>query len=72
MTEEKRNRIVAAVTVNVILLILTRLRAKRQQLLRDMEYYQQQVDENEDFLERLQSEENLRDLLIEYGYHFTD
>ena len=83
MTEEKRNRIVAAVTVNIILLIvilvavliyqmvvITKLRAKRQQILDEIKHYEQLIEESEDYFERLQSDEHLRDLLIEYGWHY--
>lgn len=85
MTEEKRNRIVAAVTVNAILLIfilaavliyqmviMVNLRAKRQQLLQEIAHYERLTEEGEDYFDRLQSEEFLRDKLIEYGWHFAD
>lgn len=85
MTEEKRNRIMAAVTVNVIFLIvilaavliyqlvvLTKLRSERNNILRDIKYYEQMVEESDDYFQRLQSEEYLRDKLIEYGWHYAD
>lgn len=85
MTEEKRARLMAAVTVNVILLIailaavlvyqlivLTTLRSERKRITEEIERYEQMVQESEDYLERLQSEEYLRDKLIEYGWHYAD
>ena len=85
MNEEKRNRIAAAITVNVILLIfilaavvvyqlvvITRANNKRKAMVEEIEYYRQNLGESEDFYERLQSEEYLRDKLIEYGWHFAD
>lgn len=85
MTEEKRARLMAAVTVNVILLIailaavlvyqlvvLTTLRTERKRITVEIERYEQMVQESDDYLERLQSEEYLRDKLIEYGWHYAD
>ncbi len=85
MTEEKRARLMAAVTVNVILLIailaavlvyqlvvLTTLRSERKRITGEIERYEQMVQESDDYLERLQSEEYLRDKLIEYGWHYAD
>ncbi len=85
MTEEKRARLMAAVTVNVILLIailaavlvyqlivLTTLRSERKRITEEIERYEQMVQESDDYLERLQSEEYLRDKLIEYGWHYAD
>lgn len=85
MTEEKRARLMAAITVNVILLIailaavlvyqlvvLTTSRSECKRITDEIERYEQMVQESEDYLERLQSEEYLRDKLIEYGWHYAD
>ena len=85
MTEEKRNRIAAAITVNVILLIfilaavvvyqlavITRANKQRQALREEIEFYNQQYRESEDLYERLQMEEFLMEKLVEYGYKFPD
>lgn len=85
MTEEKRCRLIAAVTVNLILLlailtavliyqlvVLTNRRALYNQIRSEIEYYQQKTEESEDYLERLQSEEYLMSKLFEYGWHNAD
>lgn len=83
MTEEKRNRIVAAITVNAIILIavlvvvvvyqmviIATSRAYLKSLREQIDSYQQQMQQDMDDMERLQSEEFLRDKLVEFGWHY--
>lgn len=85
MTKEKANRIAAAVTVNVVLLIvvlvavvvyqmvqITVIERRRNEIINQINYYEQQIEESEDYLKYLQSEEALRDLAFEYGYRYSD
>ena len=83
MTEEKRNRIIAAVTINVILLIvilaavliyqmvvLSVLRARREQIITETEQLVRLTEEGESELEKLQSQWYLQQKLIEFGYSY--
>lgn len=83
MTEEKRNRLMAAVTVNVILLIvilaavciyqlaeMLTLRNLKNSLQDKIDYYQTQTDINEKTLDYYKSEEGLLDKAYEYGFVF--
>ncbi len=85
MTQEKANKMAAAVTVNVILLIailvvvviyqmvqITVIQKRRNELLDQINYYNEKISEDIDDLEYLQSKEYLRDLAIEYGYRPSD
>lgn len=85
MTQRKANRIVAAVTVNVILLIavlvavviyqmveISVISKKRAELRDKIEYYNQQIEEGQDDLEYLKSEQYLRDLALQYGYVYSN
>lgn len=85
MTQEKANKIVAAVTVNAVLLVvilvavviyqlvvISVIEKKRSDLLRKIEYYNSLIESGQSDLEYLQSEQYLRDLALEYGYRFTD
>ena len=83
MDEEKRNRIMAAFTVNVILLIvilaavviyqlvvITGVAREKARIQHEISEYERLIQESKDDLDYLQSENHLRDLAIEYGYRF--
>lgn len=83
MTEEKRNRIVAAVTVSVVLLIiilvaivvyqlviLSSMRRQKREIENQIAYLQEQTDKEEQTLEDLQSDWYLQQKLVEHGYHY--
>lgn len=83
MTDEKRNRLIVAVTINVILLIvilavvciyqlvnIVSLNKITKDLKGQIEYYEQQTEDAERTLEYYQSEEGLRDLAYKYGFVF--
>ena len=83
MTEEKRNRLIAAVTVNVILLIailaavcvyqlveMVVLRNNKKSMQSKIGYYQTETEKNEKTLNYYKSEEGLVDLAYEYGFVF--
>lgn len=83
MTEEKRNRLIAAVTVNVILLIvilaavciyqlveIVSLKNMKEDINERINNYQTETEKNEKTLEYYQSEEGLLDKAYEYGYVF--
>ncbi|MDE7440455.1 MAG: hypothetical protein K2N23_08115 [Clostridia bacterium] len=83
MTEEKRNRIIAAVTVNVILLIailaavviyqiikIQIVKRNRDDIVNQIKYYQTETDKNEKTLEYYKSYEGLIDKAYEFGYVF--
>lgn len=85
MSNLKRERIAAAVTVNVILLIiilaavivyqlitLSVLSKKRDNLQAEIARYEQLIKQGEDDLEFLQSEQNLLELALQYGYKFPN
>lgn len=78
MGEEKRNRIIAAVTVNVVILIFIIIaviisqiveicgkKAYLNDLTEQCNQLEQQVEEREDFLERYQADEEYHLLLDE-------
>ena len=82
MTEEKRNRLIAAVTVNVILLIvilaavciyqlveIVSLKNMKEDINERINNYQTETEKNEKTLEYYQSEE-LLDKAYEYGFVF--
>lgn len=84
MTDEKRNRIIAAVTVNLILLIfilaavciyqlveMVTLSNLKKDLQKRIEYYQTQTDKSEKTLEYYKSQEGLLDKAYEYGFVFN-
>ena len=81
MSEEKRNRLAAAITVNVILLIailaivvicqvaaIVNKKNEQARLIAEIERYERAKDASEDELEYLKSEEYWYDLLIKRGY----
>ncbi len=81
MDEQKKNRIAAAVTVNVILLIfflavaavytlaeaVTKMKYAKE-LKEEIKRYEQLTENEEDYLEKLQSEEHLLYLALKNGY----
>ena len=83
MTEEKRNRLIVAATINVILLIailvavciyqlvnIVSLKNVTNGLKEQIKYYETQTDNAERTLEYYKSEEGLRDLAYKYGFVF--
>lgn len=85
MKDQKRERIAAAVTVNVILLIvilaavviyqlitLSVMSKKRDALEAEIARYEQLIRQGNDDLEFLQSEQNLLELALQYGYKFPN
>lgn len=82
MTEEKRNRIMGALTVTVILLIvilaaiviyqlciLSQAKKQKRQIENDISYFQEQTEVIEDELKYIRDVETKRQKLLEYGYH---
>ena len=83
MTEEKRNRLIAAATVNAILLIvilaavcifqlvkLVTLNNVKKDLQQQIQQYDEQRQINERTLDYYKSEEGLYDLAYKYGFVF--
>ena len=83
MTEEKRNRLIAAATVNAILLIvilaavcifqlvkLVTLNNVKKDLQQQIQIYDEQRQINERTLDYYKSEEGLYDLAYKYGFVF--
>ena len=74
MTDEKRNRIIAAVTVNVIILyqiVQIKVVSKtRNDIIKEIEYLNQQTQINKDTYEYYKSEAGLLDLAYKYGFIF--
>lgn len=83
MTEEKRNRLVAAVTVNVILLIvilaavciyqlveIVTLNNLKKDINAKIDTYQTETNKNSQTLDYYKSEEGLLDKAYEYGFVF--
>lgn len=84
MGEEKRNRIVAAVTINAIILIfiivaviiyqlvtISGLTARKKQLLKELADIKAELATEEDFLERYKTDEQFKlivDQLVQLGY----
>lgn len=85
MSEDKRNRIVAAVTVNSIILIVIIavvlvyqmvemgiLFSRKSAIEEQIQQYEEQIDEAEDLLEYYQTEDYLRDQAYKYGFRDSD
>ena len=83
MTEEKRNRLVAAATATAILFIvilvaiviyqlaiISSAKKQKQRIEQEILQYQQLTEKEEKSLEDLQSLWYLQEKLLEYGYHF--
>ena len=84
MTDEKRNRIISAVTVNVILLIailaaviiyqivqIKIVSRNREDILNQIKYYQDETEKNEKTLNYYKSEQGLEDLAYKYGFSYN-
>ncbi len=85
MTEEKRNKLIAAVTVNVILLIvilavvlvyqLIEISVKnnrKKQYAQEIQSYYEELEKAENSLDYYQSDEYLKQLAFKYGFDFPD
>ena len=83
MDEQRKNRLAAAITVNVIILMIILVSVlvyqlveivgaskKRDALKAEIEKTQQMIDDKEKDLEYLKSEQYLLDLLFQQGYYF--
>lgn len=81
MSEQKRNKIVAAVTVNVILLIvilasvviyqivqISIINRRKYEIEQEIKYYEQLIQQGGDNLEYWQSYQYLINKALEYGY----
>ncbi len=85
MDEQKKNRLAAAITVNVILLIIILaaviiyqlseivfINGKKAEIQKEINYYEQQIEDKEKDLNYLQSEQYLLDLALKLGYYFPN
>ena len=83
MTDEKRNRIIAAVTVNVILLIailaavviyqiiqIKIVSRNKNDIVHRIEELQQLTEKEQNSLDYWQSQSGLEDLAYEYGFAY--
>ena len=83
MTDEKRNRIIAAVTVNLILLIailtavviyqivqITIVTRNKNEIVKQIEDYQQATEREQNNLDYWQSQAGLEDLAYEFGFAY--
>lgn len=83
MTEEKRKRMAAAITVSVILLIviltaiviyqfvvLSATQKHKRNIENEISYLQEQTANEKQTLEDLQSDWYLQQKLVEQGYHY--
>ena len=81
MTEEKRNRMIVAITVSVIILItfltfvvgyqllkISKLSKNKKDLLRDIQNFQQMTEKEQNNLDYWQSRAGLEDLAYQYGF----
>jgi Tfp pilus assembly protein PilN len=81
VNEQKRNRIIAAITVNAVLLIviivaviiyqiveISILSSRKKALLEEYTRLSQQLEESEDFLEREDLEDQLYIIAFQLGY----
>ena len=78
MSEEKRNKIKVAVTINAVLLVFILfaviiaqivtmgvMKNRREQIRQEYEEIQEQIDESQDLLDRLQQDEQFRKSMAE-------
>ena len=83
MTDEKRNRLIAAVTVNVILLIailaavvvyqiiqIKIVSRNRNDIVNKIEQLQQETEKVQNSLDYWQSQDGLEDLAYEFGFAY--
>ena len=81
MAEEKRNRIIAAITVNIILLIavfaiiciyqmveIATINKLKKDMQNQIDYYNAQIKIDEDTLNYYKSEDGLLDKAYEWGF----
>ena len=84
MTEEKRNRLIAAITVNVILLIailavvsiyqiveMVTLNNLKKDMQSKIAYYTTEIKKDKDTLDYYKSEDGLLDKAYEYGFRYS-
>ncbi len=80
MNEEKRNRIMAAIAVNAVILVfiivaviiyqivqICVLSARKKELMEQYNDLAVQLEEDSDYLERLETDEDFREIIIELG-----
>lgn len=85
MGEEKRNRITAAITINAVLLVfiivavliaqivqISVLTRRKNALLEEYYRIERQLNESEDILEKLQLDEEYRDVVIKLSQMGVD
>ncbi|MDE6613220.1 MAG: hypothetical protein K2K28_01545 [Clostridia bacterium] len=85
MNEEKRNRFVAAITVNAVILFailiaviiyqivdIAVLKSKRDNLKAEIDYYTSETEKEGDSLDYYKSKDYLLDKAFEYGFVFGD
>ncbi|MDE5721656.1 MAG: hypothetical protein K2I30_02810 [Clostridia bacterium] len=85
MNEEKRNRFVAAITVNAVILFvilvaviiyqivdIAVLKSKRDNLKAEIDYYTTETEKESDSLDYYKSKDYLLDKAFEYGFVFGD
>lgn len=85
MNEEKRNRIAVAITINAVLLVfiivavliaqivqMATLSRRKKELLAQYDELVQELDDREDVLEKLQTDEAYHDWLMTYIKTFKD
>lgn len=83
MTEEKRNRIMAALTVNAILLlavliavvvyqlaVIVKLNKAKRDITTQITQYEQEIETETNKLDRYKTEEWLKNKAYEYGFIF--
>ena len=83
MDEQKKNRLAAAVTVNVIILMvilvaviiyqlveIVGVNGRRQAIKSEIDHYEQLIKESENDLDYLKSEQYLLELALQLGYYF--
>ncbi|MCD8295282.1 MAG: hypothetical protein LUE27_08585 [Clostridia bacterium] len=81
ITEDKKNRLVVAITVAAVVLIvifiavviyqmveMVVIKNRKQDLQDQIDYYTEQIDKAESDLDYLQSEEFLKEYLLKNGY----
>ncbi|MCD8285709.1 MAG: hypothetical protein LUD50_00560 [Clostridia bacterium] len=81
ITEDKKNRLIVAITVAAVVLIvifiaviiyqmveMVYIKNRKKDIQDQIDYYQEQIDNSEDELEILQSEEYLKEYLMKQGY----
>ena len=84
MTEQKRNRLIAAITVNIVILIvvlavvciyqivqLVTLNNMKKDIQSKIEYYQEGIDKAENELDYYQTDEWLINKAYEYGWSYN-